>query len=99
MVRLKALQMWFHEIVMIFQFLMVRLKVRRACLQKTGWRISIPYGSIKSWGIGEFKNWKTWVFQFLMVRLKAYRILMHCVVTAFQFLMVRLKASVAVADG
>ena len=70
---------------------MVRLKAIKSSTKWYVYLISIPYGSIKSFD-GSF-GYDVWsLFQFLMVRLKAYRILMHCVVTAFQFLMVRLKA-------
>ena len=55
--------------MLIFQFLMVRLKAKKIYLMCASWHISIPYGAIKSDFIIFEKN-HFYEFQFLMVRLK-----------------------------
>ena len=70
---------------------MVRLKVEAGAEVNVQSDVSIPYGSIKSFGALSrlFARIK---FQFLMVRLKAdSRVQENDPVNGFQFLMVRLK--------
>ncbi len=55
--------------VIIFQFLMVRLKVVNSQVHLNVRMISIPYGAIKSQTNYE-SGYMNYVFQFLMVRLK-----------------------------
>ena len=72
MVRLKVfIAIILFENIIVFQFLMVRLKVANLLsANQTNDLISIPYGSIKSRKSPTFVDrWTT--FQFLMVRLKA----------------------------
>ena len=70
MVRLKEAILEQHKQDSIFQFLMVRLKVRSKVHISGDMEISIPYGSIKSKSLSP-NAFKINTFQFLMVRLKA----------------------------
>ena len=70
---------------------MVRLKVLSGCRRWSLPRISIPYGSIKSWLPGQERPLHR-AFQFLMVRLKGNSRKRSRSTSRFQFLMVRLKA-------
>ena len=57
----------------MFQFLMVRLKERKCRFATRYWDVSIPYGTIKSETIDNYKIINPASFQFLMVRLKAMK--------------------------
>ncbi len=57
------------QIFIEFQFLLVRLKVIVAPKRVAEHVISIPFGAIKSFKMGKWRNRRT-EFQFLLVRLK-----------------------------
>ena len=69
MVRLKESPLQYDNIVLGFQFLMVRLKEIKKEYEEIKKEISIPYGSIKS-GYRSIELNRAVGFQFLMVRLK-----------------------------
>jgi len=88
MVRLKDI---FSFIIFIsilkFQFLMVRLKEQRTVSERVFFKISIPYGAIKSLS-AYLLTPVTTSFQFLMVRLKVYQLpyLLHLFLKYFNSL-------------
>ena len=93
MVRLKGvISVLFVNIVIWFQFLMVRLKVILSAFAVWLVVVSIPYGTIKRYRVPCLSIFVMW-FQFLMVRLKEkFLSVFYPGILLFQFLMVRLKA-------
>ena len=76
----------------MFQFLIVRLKLRANAAVLSGWVVSIPYSTIKIKCSDGSKESKI-LFQFLIVRLKSYpKEERKQTDPKFQFLIVRLKS-------